>query len=142
LQISGDGHEQQACTFGRRDPRQFRKLDIVADQDRNLATVGVEHFHALPRRNAPPCALGGRYMQLVLLVVSSIAPKQVRNVVEVAVFYAQVRAGNDVDVVFDGEPIEQLLVVVGELAQTSCGQARTRSGNQRQQLVRESFGEQ
>ncbi len=79
-------HEDDLRPLLSSDPRRFWKLDVVADLDRDLAAVGVEDLYPVARGDAPPFALAGRDMQLVLLTDRTIAAEEIRNVVQRSLF--------------------------------------------------------
>ncbi len=78
--------EDDPCTFLSNNSHQFRKLDVVADQNGDRTAVGIEDTDFSPGGHAPPFTLAGCDVYLFLPLQSSITPKQIRNVVQAFVF--------------------------------------------------------
>ena len=73
-----------------RDARQLRELDVVANLNGDLATVGVEHLDAVASLHTPPVPLARRDMQLVLLAKRAVTAKQIGDVKQAVVLEREV----------------------------------------------------
>src|SRR5205085_28627 len=69
-----------------RDARNLRELNVIANLNRDPSAIRIEHFYLIARLNAPRCPLRRSNMQLVLLPQRAIAPEQICDVVQDAVF--------------------------------------------------------
>ncbi len=141
--VSIEGHEDDLRSLLCGDPRQLWEFDVVTNLNRDAAAIGVKNFHALTRADAPPFALAGRNVDLVLLTNRTATLEQVRDVVERVVLDHKLRPADDVQVVLDGHFTEELQVLRRELRQLSCRHAGLVSFVRKtSKLRREQFGEQ
>jgi hypothetical protein len=117
------GTKSRSGALVRRDAGQFGELDVVADVDGDPAAVGVEHVQAVSRGDAPPAALAGGGVQLVLLADGAVAAEQKGHVVQPLVLHHEVRAADHVAVVLDRHVREELEVLrreLGDLPRRRC----------------------
>jgi hypothetical protein len=54
--VGAEGHEEDLGPLLGRQPAQLRELDVVADLDRHLALVGLEHLELVARARRPTTA--------------------------------------------------------------------------------------
>ncbi len=114
-----------------RDSDQLREFDIVTDQNSNTTAVGVEHFHAVPWRNAPPFSFTGSDVDFILLPESSIPAEEIGNVVKGFIFNDELRSTDDIDVIFNSEFCQQIQVlrrVFGKMPSRMAWPGYTRAG--------------
>ena len=136
------GHQQDLGALLLGQPRELRELHVVTDGHGHRAAVGLEDVHVLAAGDTPPLLLGGRDVDLVLLVQPPIPVEEVGDVVEDVVLDGQVGPAEDVDVVLDRHPREELEVLGRVLVEGSRRHAGATGGQEPEELVGEELGEE
>ena len=122
LRVGEEGDEEYLHAFAGHDARQLGELDIVADEHAYLGAVGLEGADGFAAVQAPALHLVGGDVQFLVHLVGTVATAQVADVVEKSVLFDEGHAaGDDVDVVADGQVDEPLAYLVGVLGQTADG---------------------
>ena len=120
LRIRQEGNEKDLHPLVGHEAGKLGELDVVANQDADFGAVCLERLHHLAPAEAPALDLVRRNVDFLVHLVRAVAAAEEAHVVERAVFL-QVRhtAGDDVDVIADGEVEEAVAHFLGVLSQAA-----------------------
>ena len=118
LRVGEERHEEDLHALVGHDARQLGELDVVADQHADAGAVRVEGLHHAAAAQTPALHLVGRDVHLLVHVVGAVAAAEEADVVEPSVgLDVGHAAGDDVDVVADGQLDEAVADLLGVLCQ-------------------------
>lgn len=86
---------QQAC--------QLRKFHIIANQNADLATIGIEGLQLCSSFHPPAFGLIGGNMQFFVLLTTPVSAAKVAHIVQAIFSDRRQTARNDVYIVIDGQ---------------------------------------
>jgi len=106
------------------DSAELRKLDVIADLDRDFAAVCVKDAYFVPPADAPPFSFIRGNMKLILLFDGSVPSELVSDIVDLSFFFNEVGTADNIDIVFNGKVCEQADIVFCIFGNPLNGQAR------------------